>query len=200
MGYAHQQLGLLYSIRGDYAKAEAACLHAIDQLERHGSGREGLVAVGGYTRLGYVYYLQHRYDEALAIYAKQAEALAQSDHALKERSLIDLDYKTGATYLRLDRRTEAEEHFRAAVQAFDSRVARGASDPYTTYYIAALWALRGNADRAVRHLAESCQHLPALNKTRARVDPDFDSVRADQRFVALLEAAPSQLQSTVRTA
>ena len=200
MGYAHQQLGLLYSIRGDYAKAEAACLHAIDQLERHGSGREGLVAVGGYTRLGYVYYLQRRYDEALAIYTKQAEALARSDHALKERSLIDLDYKTGATYLRLDRRTEAEEHFRSAVKAFDSRVARGAGDPYTTYYVAALWALRGDADRAVRHLAESCQHLPALNKARARVDPDFDLVRADQRFVALLEAAPSQLQSTDRTA
>ena len=188
MGYAHLQLGLLYALRGDYAQAEAACLQAIDQQERFASGREGLQIVGAHTRLGYVYYLQGRYDEALQVYNTQIEGLAASDHALKERSLIDLDYKIGATHLRLGHAEEAERHFASAVKAFDRRVARGADDPFTRYYMATLWALRGDVDRATRYLEDSCRHLPALNRARARVDPDFDPIRADHRFVALLES------------
>ena len=192
LGYAHLQLGLLYALSGDYAQAEAACRRAVDMQERFLSGREGLQIVGAYTRLGYVYYLQHRYDEALANYEREVAALAASDHALKERSLIELNYKIGATYWRMDRRDEAERHFGRAVKAYEGRLARGADDPFTKYYIAALWAIRGDADRALRYLEESSEQLPALNRTRARVDPDFESVRDTPRFAALAGVQPAQ--------
>ena len=191
LGYAHLQLGLLYALSGDYAQAEAACRRAVDMQERFLSGREGLQIVGAYTRLGYVYYLQHRYDEALANYEREVAALAASDHALKGRSLIELNYKIGATYWRMDRREEAERHFGRAVKAYEGRLARGADDPFTKYYIAALWAIRGDSDRALRYLEESSEQLPALNRTRARVDPDFDQVRDTLRFAALVGRAPT---------
>ena len=189
LGYAHQQLGHLYALNGDYVKAEAACLHAIDRQTQFTSGREGLRMVGSYTRLGYVYYRQERYDEALANYQREVDGLAESDHALKERALIDLEFKLGAVHLRLGARARAEAHFERAVAAFEARVARGADDPYTKYYIAALWALRGDAERATGYLAESCRQLPALNRTRAAVDPDFEPIRHDPRFTALLAVA-----------
>ena len=181
------QLGLFYTLREDFVLAEAACLQAIDQQEWFASGCEGLQIVGGYTRLGYVYYLQRRYEEALAIYEKQAGALAVSEHALKERTLIDLDYKIGAVHFRGGRHDDAERHFSKAVKAFERRLARGAEDPFTKYYIATLWSMRGDADQATRYLEESCRHLSAINRACVRVDPDFDPVRGDQRFVALVE-------------
>lgn len=78
------------------------------------------------------------------------------------------------------------------MKAFDSWVARGANDPYRACNISALWALRDDSDRAVRYLTESCRHLPALSRARAHVDPDFDPIRADQRFAPLLETRPRQ--------
>jgi tetratricopeptide (TPR) repeat protein len=186
LGWAHLQLGLLYALRGDYEKAETACQHAVDMQERFISGREGLQILGAYTRLGYVYYLQGRYDDALAAYEREVSAIKVSDHALKERSLIELDHKIGATYLKMGRTEDADRHFAAAWKAFKGRLARGADDPFTKYYIAALSALRGEPDRALRYFAETLEQLPALNRARARVDPDFDPVRDHPQFKALL--------------
>ena len=190
LGYAHLQLGLLYALRGDYDKAEAACRRAINLQERFISGREGLQIVGAYTRLGYVYYLRGQYEQALEIFERQVTAWDSSEHALRERSLIELNYKIGATYHRMGRRDEAERHFDRALKAFEGRLARGGDDPFTKYYISTLYALRGDPERAIRYLAETLQHLPALNRVRARVDPDFDELRGDARFVALVEVGP----------
>ena len=187
LGYAHLQLGMLYAIRGDYEDAETACRRAIDMQERFMSGREGLQIVGAYTRLGYVHYLRGELDEALRVFQQQVDALESSAHLLKERSLIELDYKIGATYLKMNKAEDAERHFSRALKAFEGRLSRGADDPFSKYYMAAMCALRKDADRAVRYLGETLQHLPALNRTRARVDPDFDEIRTDSRFVALLE-------------
>ena len=186
LGYAHLQLGLLYALRRDFDKAEAACLRAIDMQERFVSGREGLQIIGAYTRLGYVRYLQERYDEALTAYERQVSALDVSEHALKERSLIELNQKIGAAHLRLGQPDQADRYFERAVKAYDRRVARGADDPFTTYYIAALWALRQDPDKALEALGRTFDQLGALNRTRARVDPDFDTVRSEPRFLALM--------------
>lgn len=187
LGYAHLQLGMLYAIRGDYDKADASCRRAIEMQERFVSGREGLQIVGAYTRLGYVHYLRGDYAAAVEVFTLQMQELATSEHALKERSLIDLNYKLGATYHRMGRSEDAARHFDRALRAFEGRLARGSDDPFTKYYMAALCGLQGNRERAVRYLEEAIEVLPALNRTRARVDPDFDTLREDPAFVALLE-------------
>ena len=195
LGYAHLQLGLLYALRGNYPKAEAACRRAIDLQERLVSGREGLQIVGAYTRLGYVQYLRGEYQDALHVFHQQVEALSGSDHALKERSLIELDCKIGATYLRMGQHEDAERHFTRAMKSFEDRLARGADDPFTKYYIAGLCGLRGDIDHAVRYFEETLGQLPALNRTRARLDPDFEAVRADPRMSVLLAADSTQTAS-----
>ncbi len=187
LGYAHLQLGLLYALRGELDQAESACRRAIDLQERFVSGREGLQIVGAYTRMGYVHYLRGELGEALRVFQQQVDALKASDHALKERTLIELDYKIGATYLKMGQPADADRHFSRAIKTFDRRLARGADDPFTKYYIAALYALQGETDRALRYLDDTIQHLPALNRTRARRDPDFDRVRTDPRFTALVD-------------
>jgi serine/threonine protein kinase/tetratricopeptide (TPR) repeat protein len=186
LGYAHLQLGLMYAIRGDYAEAERSCQYAIDMQERFVSGREGLQIIGAYTRLGYVHYLRGDYQKALQILEQQVEALSASGHALRERSLIELNYKIGATYLRMGQQEEAERYFSRALKSFDGRVARGADDPFTKYYIAGLYALREDTDHALRYFEQTLEHLPALNRTRASLDPDFASLREDPRMMALL--------------
>ena len=189
LGYAHLQLGLLYALRGNYVKAERACRVAVDLQERFLSGKEGLQIVGAHTRLGYVYYLQGRYPEAIKLYEREVAALAASDHALRERSLIELHVKLAATYHRMDQPADANRHCTEAVTRFERRVARGADDPATKYYIASLYGLRGDAEKAVRYLRESIATLPALNRVRATADPDFDPIRADPAFAEALARA-----------
>ena len=191
LGYAHLQLGLLHALRGNYVKAERSCRVAVDLQERFMSGKEGLQIVGAYTRLGYVYYLQGRYQEALKIYEQEVTALSGSDHALKERSMIELHSKLAATYHRLGQADDADRHFAEAVRRFERRIARGADDPATKYYIAGLYGLRGNAEKAIRYLSETLTELPALNRARATADPDFDPVRADPAFAGALAHGPA---------
>jgi serine/threonine protein kinase/tetratricopeptide (TPR) repeat protein len=181
-GYAYLQLGLLYVMRGNYERAEAACQKAVELQMQYISGKEGLQVVGAYARLGYVYYRQGRYDDAIREYQRELEFLSSSDHALRERSLVELNQKLGAAYLRKGMDEDAERHFKLALKKFEERTARGADDPYTKYYIACLHALRGDADRAIKYLEETFVHLRALNTVRARTDPDFDRIKDDSRF------------------
>lgn len=190
LGYAHLQLGLLYALQGNYLQAERACKVAVDLQARFVSGKEGLRIVGVHTRLGYVYYLQGRPLEAIPLYEQEFAALTSSDHALKERSLIELQVKLSAAYQRLNQRADADRYFEAAVAGFERRLARGADDPSTKYYIATLYGIRGDVERAVRYLRESIEVMPALNRARATSDPDFDPIRADPAFTAAL-AVPS---------
>ena len=105
--------------------------------------------------------------------------------------MIELDCKIGATYLRMGQPDDAEQHFARAMKSFDARLARGADDPFTKYYIAGVCGLRGDIDHAVRYFEETLEQLPALNRTRARLDPDFEAVRADPRMSALLVVDPA---------
>ncbi|HLG13107.1 MAG TPA: protein kinase [Blastocatellia bacterium] len=185
-GYAHLQLALLYTLRGNYPRAEAAALEAISMQEQSLSGKEGLRVVGAHGRLGYVYYRQGRYDDAIAQYQLELGFLTASDHALRDRTLIELSQKLGAANLRKGRAEEAEQYFSRAIRGFQERLARGADDPFTKYYVACVYGLRGDADNAVKYLRESLVHLKALNTLRARTDPDFDLIRDDPRFVEVI--------------
>ena len=132
-GYSYLQLALLHALKGEYALAEDACRHAIDLQEHYLSGTEGLLIVGAHARLGYVYYLEGRYPEAVREYEKEMTFLSSTDHALRERTTIEVTAKLGAAHLRSGNLAEAERHFNQAIKAYQSRLARGVDDPFTKY-------------------------------------------------------------------
>jgi len=185
-GYSYLQLVFLHTLVGNYTRAEAAAKHAIELQEKYISGKEGLQVVGAHTRLGYCYYRQARYDEAIQEYERELEFLKSSDHALRDRSLTELEQKLGAAYLRKGMTEEAEQHFKSAVKRFEQRLGKGSDDPFTKYYIACLYSLKGDADKALKYLGESIVPLRAINTLRAKSDPDFENVREDQRFRELI--------------
>ncbi len=176
-GYGHLQRAFLYTEQGEYDKARAAAIVAVDLQERYISGEEGLLVVGAHTRLGYVHYREGRYADAVQEYLRELAFLAPTDHVLKDRALIELHQKLGAAYLRLDQPAEAERHLTLAIRSFEDRRARGADDPATKYYAAIALALHGDTDRAMKYLEETWPRAGALNRLRAARDPDLESVR-----------------------
>jgi serine/threonine protein kinase/cytochrome c-type biogenesis protein CcmH/NrfG len=187
-GYSYLQLALLLAWEGQHARAEEISRRAIDLQEQYISGNAGLQVVGAHSRLAYVFYLQGRYDEALKEYEREMAFINSSDHALRERTNIELNVKVGAVYLRQGRTEDAHRHFDRARKAFDARVARGADDPATRYYIATMYAMRGDADRALESLERVARLQPALTPARATRDIDLDTLRSDPRFDQLLRA------------
>jgi len=187
-GYSYLQLGLLLAWEGHYEEAEAVCRRAVELQDQYISGNAGLQVVGANARLGYVFYLQGRYEEAIREYERGLAFVASSDHALKERTSIEIAMKIGAAYHRMGKAEEAARFFDRALKAFDARVAKGADDPYTRYYIACLLALRDREDdreRAIDMLERVYTSLPALTTARVRRDPDLDSLRGRPRFEAI---------------
>jgi tetratricopeptide (TPR) repeat protein/predicted Ser/Thr protein kinase len=185
-GYTFLQLALLHALRGETRLAEAAARRAIDLQERFVSGTEGLQIVGAHLRLGYVLYRQERYDEAIREFELELAFVSSGDHMLRSRALIETHQKLAAAYWRKGDRPAADREFQRALTGFTTRVASGADDGATEYYVAAMHALRGDAETAGRHLREAIALLPGLNPARARVDPDFDPVRDDPAISILL--------------
>ena len=184
-GYSYLQLGLLLAWEGQYERAEEICKRAVELQDQYISGNAGLQVVGANGRLGYVYYLQGRYDDALREYERGLAFVGSSDHALKDRTAIELNIKMGAAYHRQNRPAEAKRHFERARKMFDSLLARGADDPYTRYYVACMYALTGEHERALDSLERVAARLPALTAARIRRDPDIESLRSDPRVEAI---------------
>jgi tetratricopeptide (TPR) repeat protein len=185
-GYSYLQLVFLHTLLGNYTLAEAAAAHAIELQEKYISGKEGLQVVGAHTRLGYCYYRQGRYDEAIQEYERELAFLNSSDHALRDRSLTELEQKMGAALLRKGMKDVAEQHFKQAIKRFEERLGKGSDDPFTKYYMACLYSLKGDTDRALKYLGESLGPLKEINTIRAKGDPDFENIRADHRFRELI--------------
>ena len=184
-GYSYLQLGLLLSWEGRYEEAERVCRRAVELQDEYLSGNAGLQVVGANARLGYVYYLQGRYQDAIRQYERGLAFVSSSDHALKERSGIELYAKLGSAYHRLEQADDAKRFFDRAVKMFDTRVANGADDPSTRYYIACVHALRGESDRALDSLYRVSAALPLLTAARVQRDPDLETLRGDPRFEAI---------------
>ena len=188
-GYSYLQLGLLLAWEGQYEEAEAVCRRAVDLQDQYISGNAGLQVVGANARLGYVFYLQGRYADAIREYERGLAFIGSSDHALKERTSIEIAMKLGAAYHRWGKPEEAARFFDRAMKAFDQRVAKGADDPFTRYYIGCLLAIRRETDRAFEVLQRVHKSLPALTAARVRRDPDLENLRDDPRYQVLLDPA-----------
>jgi tetratricopeptide (TPR) repeat protein/predicted Ser/Thr protein kinase len=193
-GYAHLQLAFLEGLNGDFSAAEASAKRALELQEQAVSGTQGLLIVGAHTRLGYVYYLQGRYPAARDEYFRERDFLAGTDHGLRERSMIELHQKLSALHDAEGNPQEAERYAELALSAFNARLAAGADDQATRYYIAAIYARRGDITAALEHLAPALARYPAFTQWRLQRDPDFARIRSDARFGDRISAAVTTLR------
>ena len=184
-GYSYLQLGLLLSWEGRFERAEEICRRAVELQDQYISGNAGLQVVGANSRLGYVFYLQGRYEDALREYERGLAFVRSTDHALKERTVIELNIKMGAAHHRLGHTAEAARHFDRALKLHAALSARGSDDPFTRYYIANLHALRGEVDKAFDSLERVSARFPELTAARMRRDPDLESLRNHPRWAQL---------------
>jgi tetratricopeptide (TPR) repeat protein len=187
-GYSYLQLAFLESLNGELDAAFASARRAVELQERAMSGTQGLLIVGAHARLGYVHYLRGEYAAARAEYLRERDFLQTSDHVLRERSLIELHQKLSALADVDGRPDEAERYAALAIDAFDARLASGADDPATRYYIAAIYARRGEVDQALAHLAPAFERYPLFTRWRLQRDRDFARIRDDAAFLQRLNA------------
>ena len=192
-GYSYLQLSFLESIAGDLDGAEASAKQAIELQERAISGTQGLLIVGAHARLGYAYYRKKQYDRAVDEYRRELTFLSSTDHGLRERTLIELHQKLSAVHDALGDTEQSERFGQMAIDEFERRLAAGADDPATRYYIAAVYARRGDLDHTLKHLALPLARLPHFTPWRLQRDPDFDRVRHHDAFAQHAASTASRI-------
>ncbi|MGE5717264.1 MAG: protein kinase domain-containing protein [Acidobacteriota bacterium] len=192
-GWFALQLAHVSALLRDFPRAERAARQAIELQERGLSGREGTIIVGAYMKLGQIRALQGRPAEALEAYERELSYLRRVDHTLKDRAVIELHTRVGSAHLALGHPEEARRALMLAIGAFEDRLRVGADEPFTRYYVAAAWALLGDAERALDVLEAAAAMRRVYVVERARIDPDFESLRSAPRFIRLLESSRSPL-------
>ena len=181
-GWYALQLAHVAALLRDFPRAERAAQQAIELQEKGLSGREGVLIVGAYMKLGQIRALQGRPVEALEAYERELSFLRRVDHALKDRAIIELHTRIGSAHRALGRPEEARRALMLAIAAFEDRLRVGADEPFTRYYVAAAWALLGEPERALDVLEAAAAMRRTYVTERARIDPDFESLRAEPRF------------------
>jgi serine/threonine protein kinase/tetratricopeptide (TPR) repeat protein len=192
-GYAYLQLAFIEALNGDLDAAETSARHALELQVQAVSGTQGLLIVGANTRLGYVHYLRGDYAAARDEYLRERDFLAGTDHGLRERTMIELHQKLSALHEAEGNTQEAAHYAALAITAFDARLATGADDPATRYYIAAIHARRGDVARTLEHLAPALARYPLFTHWRLQRDPDFALVRGNATFAERINTAATTL-------
>jgi serine/threonine protein kinase/tetratricopeptide (TPR) repeat protein len=172
---------------GEYERAEQMARRAIEAQEQYLRGHEGMQIIGAYARLGHVYYLQGRYDDAIAEYYREVVFARQSDHVLKERVLIEVYQKLTSAYARQGSMDDATEAFSHVTSGFAERLAKSADDPFTRYYVACAHAMMGDKAGALEHLRKAIESRRNFNAARARLEIDFESLRDDPGFQEMVK-------------
>ena len=185
-GWYALQLSHCAALLRDFPRGEAAARRAIELQQAFLSGREGVLIVGASMRLGHLAALQGRHAQAIDHFRQEIDFLAAVDHALRNRILVELKVRLGAAYLALGFGEKARAEFAVAIEGFDRRVRLGADEPFSRYYAAAAHALNGDVETALAFLERAAALRPAFTLERARIEPEFESLRDDARFRRLL--------------
>ena len=194
-GWYALQLAHVAALLRDFPRAERAARQAIELQDRGLSGREGVLIVGAYMKLGQIRALEGRPAEALEEYEKELSFLRRVDHALKDRAVIELHARIGSAHLALGRAEEARAALRLSVAAFEERLRFGADEPFSRYYAAGAWALLGEPGRALDVLEAAAAMRRTYVTERARIDPDFESLRSEPRFQKLVAPAEPMIRN-----
>jgi serine/threonine-protein kinase len=185
-GWYALQLSHCSALLRQFDRGETAARAAIALQEASLSGQEGVVIVGGWMRLGHLEALQSRHAQAVEQFFHEIEFLGSIDHALRGRIIVELNMRLGASYLALGDARKGAAFLDVAIEAFDRRVRLGADEAFTRYYVAAAHALKGEADTAIAFLERAAAERRAFTIARARIEPEFESVRSDARFQRLI--------------
>jgi serine/threonine protein kinase/tetratricopeptide (TPR) repeat protein len=187
-GWIALQLSQCYAYLGEFERGEEVAKMAVALEEQMESGQEALQIIGAYTRLGHIYALQDRFDDAIAQYYREIVFLRGLDHVLRERATIEVHSKLVSAYVRLGQMKDAQASFEILSSTFSELIAVGVDEPFTRYYVAAATAMMGKKEEALQLLEKAIEERRVFNVARARVDRDFDSLRSEPRFLALIEA------------
>lgn len=185
-GWYWLQLAHCAALLRDFARGEAAARRAAELQEAFLSGQEGVLIVGGRMRLGHLAALQGRLPEAVEHFQGELAFLQSVDHALRSRIFIELHLRLGSAQLRLGRQDRADAALVTALEAFERRVRMGADEPFTRYYAACVYALRGDVEAALGSLEKAARMRRLFTIERARLEPEFESLRAEARFRELI--------------
>jgi tetratricopeptide (TPR) repeat protein len=185
-GWYALQLSHCAALMRQYERGEAAARRAIALQEAFLSGQEGVRIVGAYVRLGHLRSLQGDYESALEQFTRERDFLGRADHALRSRISIELHMRTGAAQLALGQAAPGRRSLDAAAAAFEERARLGADEPFTRYYAACAYALRGDNEPALACLERALRQRRPFTLARARIEPELEGLRRDPRLVRLL--------------
>jgi serine/threonine protein kinase/tetratricopeptide (TPR) repeat protein len=186
-GWAALQLAHCCTYLGEFDRGEAAARKAIASQDSNTAGQHGLRIVGGYVRLGQIYYLQERYDDAIAEFYREIVAIRGCDHALKDRMEIEAHQRLLSAYSRQGNADDAKLAYDEVLKGFEARTRAGADDPFTRYYVACAHAVMGDRDRALESLEVAARLRPLYTRERAKIEVDLKSLSSEPRFADLIK-------------
>lgn len=178
-GLVYNRLGITYSQLKYFDDAAAAFLKSIEIDPKYPFS---------YNNLGSVYFAQKN--------MKQAEKFFKKAISLKEDE-ASFHMNMGSLHLEKKRPQKAMMEWRKALAIDPKVMTRNISVSLTgdigamaerQYYIARLMASTGEVESAIEHLKQAITN--GFNEIdKIKIEPDFDRIRKDERFIEFLENA-----------